>query len=77
MKEGLDIPEEVEGQFFGFILAGHFITLPSGLPQLICEGELQLVLPDVLLNLVQLVQEVHVRTWPGGKLVQQQLLLHT
>ena len=47
---GLDVPEEVEGQFSCLLLPGHMLTV-LGLPQLVREGHRQVVLPNVLLNL--------------------------
>ena len=50
-----DIPEQIEGQLLGLLLAAdlRFLILAQRhcFAQLICESQLQLVLADVLLHL--------------------------
>ena len=52
---GTHVPEEVEGQLLGLLLAGDLTVLilahAHSLAQLVSEGQLQLVLTDVLLHL--------------------------
>ena len=47
---GLYVPEEVESQLARLLLPRHMLAV-LGLPQLVCEGHCQVVLPDVLLHL--------------------------
>lgn len=65
---GAHVPEEVEGQLLGLLLAGYIplLVLPQvHCPaQLVCEGQLQLVLTDVLLHLhAQRTQVTHADKW--------------
>ena len=58
------IPEEVEGKLARLLLAVELIALLS-LPQLVSKGVAQLVLPHVLLQAVQALDDLGVRPKAG------------
>ena len=59
VKVGAHIPEEVEGQLACLLLAVELVAL-LGLPQLVSKGVPQLVLPHVLLQPVQPLDDLGV-----------------
>ena len=75
------IPEEVEGKLASLLLAVELVAL-LGLPQLVSKGVAQLVLPHVLLQAVQALDDLGVgpKAGPLGPLaaapLAAALLLH-
>ena len=59
------IPEEVEGELAGLLLAVELVTL-LGLPQLVGKGVAQLVLAHVLLQAVQALDDLGVGLEAGA-----------